>query len=70
VVAEKLEPLIAAGAVARALERGNVGERAVEQRGVLEAVADALLERTVAAAAAAARLFLSGDRRGRRGWRR
>ena len=49
-VAEKFEPLIAAGAVARSGERGNVGERLLEQRGVLEAVADALLEARRAAA--------------------
>ena len=43
-VAEEFEPLIAAGAVARTGERGDVGERLFEQRRVLEAVADALLE--------------------------
>src|SRR5580700_5198823 len=61
-IAEELEPLIGAGAVARALERGNVGERAIEQRAVLEAVADALLEH--GAAAAAARFFLAIAGRG------
>ena len=58
VIAEKLHALIGVGAVARALERGNVREPAIEQRGVVEFVADPLLERTVAAAAAAAGSFL------------
>ena len=56
-IAEKFQALIAAGAVARALERGNMRERAVEQRGVAETIADPLFERTVAAPAAAARVF-------------
>ena len=43
-VAEKLEALIAAGAIARPCERGNMRERLLEQRGVLEFVADAILE--------------------------
>ena len=59
VIAKELEPLVAAGAVARALERGDVRERAVEQRRVGEPIADALLERTVAAPAARARILLS-----------
>ena len=58
-VAEEFEPLVAAGAVARALERRDVRQRAVEQRGVGEAIADALFERTVAAAAATAGILLS-----------
>ena len=65
-VAKKLEPLVAADAVARALERGDVRERAVEQRRVGEPIADALLERPVAAPAARARILLSAGRRG--GW--
>ncbi len=54
-IAEKFQPLIAAGAVARALERGNMGERAIEQRGIGETIADAGLERARAALAAARR---------------
>jgi hypothetical protein len=53
-VAEKFHALIGAGAIAHALERGDVGERAIAQRDVLEAIANTLLER---GAAAAARLF-------------
>ena len=60
-IAEEFEPLIAAGAIARAFERGNMRERAIEQRGVLEAIADALLKRTIAAATAAAHIFWSFD---------
>ena len=60
-IAEEFEPLIAAAAIARALERGNMGKRAIEQRGVLEAIADALLKRTIAAATAAARVLLCFD---------
>ena len=52
-VAEKLQPLIAAGAVARAGQRGNMGERLVEQRGILEAIADAFLEGPAARGGAA-----------------
>ena len=55
-IAEKLQALIAAGAIARALERGNMRERAFEQRGVGESIADALFERG-GAALSAARLF-------------
>ena len=51
-IAEKFQPLIAAGAVACALERGNVGQRALEQRGIGEAVADAVFQRAGAAAPA------------------
>src|SRR5208282_6892207 len=69
-VAEELEPLIASRAVARTLERGNVRQRAVKQRNVFESVADALLERTVAAPTTRARVFLPVGRRARRAWRR
>ena len=51
-IAEEFEPLIAAGAVARAGQRGNVGERLLEQRGILEAVADASSKAAGAAPAA------------------
>ncbi len=44
-IAEKLQPLIGAGTVARAGQRGDVGQRLLEQRCILEAVADAILER-------------------------
>ena len=54
-VAEKFQPLIAAGPAARAGQRGDVRQRAIEKIGVLEAVADALLERAGALAAALAR---------------
>ena len=70
-VAEKFQPLIGTGAVARAGQRRDVGQRLLEQRGVLEAIADALLERGGAAAAALrllGRLFgrvLSASARGR-----
>src|SRR5208282_3210000 len=60
-VAEKFEPLIRARAISRTLEGGNVRERAIEQRAVLESIANALLERG-AAATAAGRLW-SVDRR-------
>ena len=43
-VAEKFEPLVGGGAIARPAQRGNVGERLFEQRGILESVADALFE--------------------------
>ncbi len=52
VVAEKFEPLIAAGAVARAGQGGDVGERLLEQRSGLEPVADAVFELKRADAAA------------------
>ena len=78
VIAEKFEPLIAAGAIARAFQRGNVGQRAVEQRAVGETITDAVFKGG-GAALAAARLFgrwralLRGGRavslRGRRFWR-
>ena len=66
VVAKKLETLVAADAAARALERGNVRERAVEQGRVSEAIADALLERPVAAPPARSRILWSVGRRGGR----
>ena len=44
VVAEKFEPLVGGGAIARPAQRGNVGERLFEQRGILESVTDALFE--------------------------
>ena len=44
VVAEELQPLIAVGAVA-AGDRRDVGQRALEQFAVLEAIADGLFER-------------------------
>src|SRR5262245_23751784 len=44
VIAEKLEPLVGAGAVARTGQRGNVGERLLEQGRVVETVADAPFE--------------------------
>ena len=43
-IAEKFEALVGAGAIAGAGQRGNVRERLIEQRGVLEAIADALFE--------------------------
>src|SRR5437764_2787220 len=43
-VAEKLEALVAPSATLRAAQRGDVGERAVEQALVGEHVADALLD--------------------------
>src|SRR5262245_14359973 len=43
-IAEKFQPLVGGGAVARPAQRRDVGERLVEQRGILETVADALLE--------------------------
>ena len=43
-IAEKLEPLVGAGAVARAGQCGYVGERLLEQGGLGEAVTDALLD--------------------------
>src|SRR3989442_5688465 len=55
-IAEKFEPLIAAGAVARAGQGGNMGERLFQERRVAEPVPDALVE-TGGAAAAALRLF-------------
>src|SRR5580704_10674683 len=63
VVAEEFQPLVAAGAVATALERRNMRERAVEQSCILEAIADALLKRAVATAAATRGFFLSIPRR-------
>ena len=60
-VAEKLEALIGARAIARALECRNVRQRTVELRGILEAVADALFERRAAAAAAAWLLLAVGS---------
>ena len=41
-IAEKLQPLVGRPAIARALERRNVGKRAVAQRQILEAIADTL----------------------------
>ena len=43
-IAEELEPLIAAAAVARTGQRGNRRERMLEQRWILEVVADALFD--------------------------
>jgi len=57
VVAEKFEPLIGGGAVARPAQRGNVGECLFEQRGILESVADALFEGGRVAATALCRLW-------------
>src|SRR5262249_28490605 len=56
-VAEKFEPLVGGGAVARPAQRGNVRERLFEQRGILESVADALFEAGGMAAAALCRLW-------------
>ena len=77
-VAEEFEPLIGAGAVARTLERGNVRERAIEQRRVGEPIADAVFERGACPAAAAGLLLPVGradfrggcDFFGRRFWAR
>src|SRR2546430_11364407 len=44
VIAEEFKPLIAAGRIARTLERRNMGERALDQAGLVEAVADPRLE--------------------------
>src|SRR5262249_16477305 len=44
VIAEKFEPLVGGGAVARPAQRRNVGERLFEQRAILETVPDALPE--------------------------
>src|SRR4030095_13067109 len=52
VITKKLQPLVRRGAVARPAQRGNVRERLLEQRGVLEAVADAFFERRQIAAPA------------------
>ena len=73
VVAQELEPLIAVGAAA-AGDRRDVGERAVEQIAVLEAVADGLFQRAGRGAArlrataprGAAAGFLASARRRRR----
>src|SRR5262249_40234798 len=59
VVAKEFQPLVAAGAVATAFERRDMREGAVEQSRILEAIADALLKRAVAPAAATAGGFLS-----------
>ena len=56
VVAEEFEALIAAGAVARALERRNMGQRAFEHCGIGEPIADAIFE-SGRGALAAPRLF-------------
>ena len=56
-VAEKFEPLIGAGAIARTLKRGNMRQRASEQRDIAKTIADAGFQRG-AGAAAAARLLL------------
>jgi len=50
VVAEKLEPLVAAGAIARPGQRGNMGKGMIEQRRIGEVIADRLLEQRRAAA--------------------
>ena len=52
VVAEEFQALVGAGAVARAGERGDVGQRLLQHRRVPEAVSDALLEGGRATAAA------------------
>src|SRR6266540_591509 len=52
VITKKLQPLVRRGAVARPAQRGNVRERLLEQRGILEAVADAFFERRQIAAPA------------------
>ena len=61
-VAEEFEPLIAAGAIARPGQRGDMRQRLLEQRGILEVVADALLEarRRLAPAAPASRSGVAG----------
>jgi len=57
VVAEEFEPLVGAGAITRAFERGNVRQRAIQQRDIVEAIADAGFQRGVGTAAPA-RLFM------------
>src|SRR4051794_6708427 len=50
-VSKELQALIAAGTIARAGQRGDVGQRLLEQRRILEAVADAIFEGAGAATA-------------------
>ena len=69
-VAEEFQPLIAAGAVARAGQRGDVGQRLLEQRRILEAVADAIFEGAGAATAPLGFLRLRRCRPGNRSYRR
>ena len=73
VVAEKLEPLIAAGAAAAGQSR-DVGQRAHQQIAVLEAIADGLLKRAGGRGARAGRIGVALGRRALRrglgGWRR
>src|SRR5262249_29458702 len=49
-VAEDLEPLVGGGAIAHAVESGNVGQRLLEQGRFPETIADAILELAAAAA--------------------
>ena len=69
VIAKEFEPLVGAGAVARAGQRGNVRERLLEQRRILETIADAVFEGGGAATAALGllrrgfrRALIGGDR--------
>src|SRR5262249_14124171 len=64
VVAEKFEALVTAGAIARARERGNMGQRLFEQGRVAKAIADLGFE---AGGAALAALSLFRRRRPRGG---
>ena len=57
VIAEKFETLVAAGAISRPAQCGDVSERLLEQRRILEAVTDALLELRSGPASAGARSF-------------
>ncbi len=60
VVAEEFEPLVAAGAIARALERRDVGQCALQHVGLDEAIADAAFKSAGATLAAARRLLRLG----------
>ena len=62
-IAKKLEPLVGTGAIARALQRRNVRQRALQQISVGKPIADPFLERGSTAAAPASRLFMpvAGD---------
>jgi hypothetical protein len=66
VVAQKFESLIAAGAVARALERGNVRQRNFEHRRIGKAVTDAIFQDGRTALATARFLLAVGRGRRRR----
>jgi hypothetical protein len=52
VIAEKFETLVAVAALARGLQRGDVGEGGGQQRGIGEFVPDARLDRRSGAALA------------------